>query len=25
MPVDAQEQVRVMVKNAWNREAPEGI
>ena len=25
MPVDAQEQARVMIKNAWNREAPNGI
>jgi len=25
MPVDAQEQARVMIKNAWDREAPSGI
>ena len=25
MPVDVQEQARVMVKNAWNREAPSGL
>jgi len=25
MPVDAQEQTRVMVKNAWNREAPSAL
>lgn len=24
-PVDAQEQTRVMVKNAWDREAPSGV
>jgi len=25
MPIDVQEQARVMVKNAWNREAPSGV
>jgi hypothetical protein len=25
MPVDAQDQTRVMVKNAWDREAPSGV
>jgi len=25
MPADVQEQARVMIKNAWNREAPSGV
>lgn len=25
MPIDVQEQARVMVKNAWDREAPSGV